>query len=364
MAQHYSQSKEYRNLTDDDISELTPKECWDMFINLRWGSHENICCPNTECNSRDKYFISSRKQWRCKCCNYTYSVTSRTKFHGRKLPLKKILKLIFAFITAPQGCSANSQHSKYGITVKTARLIFLKIREVLFDSNDRLKLSGTVHVDGLHICGKPRKANRRKKADAVAINAKLRNRKASITSTPIPINEPWNIEKFKNRRIVLALCELNQTSFDSIGTNRAIAFVVKAETASEVIPIIKKFVAPGSCIMSDGSPAYSGLYPAYDHRAVNHSEEYMKEDGTNNNQAESFFSRIRRAEYGVFNGMRAKFLYLYLAEFVWRTNARGESLKEKFQYILRAALKSSAHSVFKNYDDKSTNQNRIEVLYR
>ena len=111
------------------------------------------------------------------------------------------------------------------------------------------------------------------------------------------------------------------------------AFVVKAETASEVIPIIKQFVTPGNCIMSDSSTAYFGLFPTYDHRKVNHSVEYRTEDGTNNNQAESFFSGIRRAEYGVFNGMRSKFLYLYLAEFVWRTNVRGKSLKDKFHNI-------------------------------
>ena len=62
--------------------------------------------------------------------------------------------------------------------------------------------------------------------------------------------------------------------------------------------------------------------------------------------------------------MRSKFLYLYLAEFVWRTNVRGKSLKDKFHNILQSSLKASAHSVFKNYDDKSTSQNRKEVLYQ
>lgn len=37
MAQHYSQSKEYRNFTDDDISELSEQECWEIFVQCRWG---------------------------------------------------------------------------------------------------------------------------------------------------------------------------------------------------------------------------------------------------------------------------------------------------------------------------------------
>lgn len=364
MAQHFTQSKEYRDLTEDEISDLTPKECLELFIKARWECHENICCPDDTCKSKEKYFISTRNQWRCKCCGYTYSVTSKTKFHSHKKPLKKLIKLVYSFTSAPQGCSANSQHSKFGMTVKAARLNYHKIREVLFDTNVKFKLSGTVHIDGLHICGKPRKANKRQKSDSIAINAKLRNRKASITPTPIPITEPWNVEKFKNRRIILALAELNQSSFDAKGTNRVLAFVVKAETASEVLSLIEQWVATGSCIMTDSGNAYSRLEAKYDHRTVNHSQEYMKEDGTNNNQAEAFFSRIRRAEYGVYNGMRSKYLYLYLAEFAWRSNTSKMTLKTKFDYVLQAALKSSPHSVFKNYDHKSTQVNRNEVLYR
>lgn len=140
------------------------------------------------------------------------------------------------------------------------------------------------------------------------------------------------------------------------------AFVVKAETASEVTPLIKKYVEEGSCIMTDSSNAYTRLCPVYDHRAVNHSIEYMKDDGTNNNQAECFNSRLRRAEFGVFNGMRPQYLYLYLAEFVWRTNFKRKPLKEKFDHVLLESLKASAHSVFKNYG-RNTKQNRKEILY-
>lgn len=363
MAQNFSQSKAYRDLTVDMVYDLTNHECWELFITLRWGSYENICCPMPGCGSLEKNFISTRKQWRCKKCDHTYSVTSRTKFHSHKISIKKIIRLVFEFITSPQGQSANAKSSKFGMTVKSARILFLKFREVLFDTNDRLKLSGTVHVDGLHICGKPRKANKRQKADAVAINAKLRNRKASITPTPIPVMESWNAKKFKNRRIILALAELNTKNSDSKGTKKVFAVVVRAETASEVIPIINKMVEKGSCIMSDSSNAYGKLALNYVHKTVNHSKEYMNLDGTNNNQAESFFSRIRRAEFGVLNGMRHPYLYLYLAEFVWRANANKMTLKEKFEDVLKKALVLPAHSVFKNYDDKTTNQNRNEVLY-
>ncbi len=40
------------------------------------------------------------------------------------------------------------------------------------------------------------------------------------------------------------------------------------------------------------------LHASYDMRRVNHSAEYVAADGANVNQAESWFSRLRRAEYG------------------------------------------------------------------
>lgn len=52
--------------------------------------------------------------------------------------------------------------------------------------------------------------------------------------------------------------------------------------------------------MTDESGAFTQLSTWCDHRTVVHSREYVADDGTSENQAESFFSRMRRAEYGVY----------------------------------------------------------------
>jgi hypothetical protein len=39
---------------------------------------------------------------------------------------------------------------------------------------------------------------------------------------------------------------------------------------------------------------------------VNHSKEYVGDDGASVNQAESYFSRLRRAEYGVHHRISGK----------------------------------------------------------
>ena len=65
------------------------------------------------------------------------------------------------------------------------------------------------------------------------------------------------------------------------------------------MPLIRKHVASGTIVHADESSAWDVLHAAYDMHRVNHSAEYVSEDGSNVNQAESFFSRLRRAEYGM-----------------------------------------------------------------
>jgi hypothetical protein len=59
-----------------------------------------------------------------------------------------------------------------------------------------------------------------------------------------------------------------------------------------------KHVASGTIIHADESNAWERLHASYDVRRVNQSVEYKAEDGANVNQAESYFSRLRRAEIG------------------------------------------------------------------
>src|SRR5207237_1054334 len=67
---------------------------------------------------------------------------------------------------------------------------------------------------------------------------------------------------------------------------------------------------------------WDSLHASYDMRRVNHSTEYMADDGANTNQAESFFSRLRRAEYGVHHRISGRHLHLYASEMAFREDAR------------------------------------------
>jgi hypothetical protein len=266
----------------------------------------------------------------------------------RKLPFKKLLLLIYLFVSHPKGLAANQVLSSMGVTLRTAYQNLGKIREVIHQTQDLTPLTGIVQADGGHFCGKPRRPRRKNKMSSGIANNILRNRKASIVPPTRGVSiEPWNKEKLKKRRIVLVLRELYQQP--GTGAARTISLVIPAEDGKYVIPAIKKHVAKGTIIHTDNGKAYSMLSGPYKHHAVTHSVEYCRDDGVNNNQAESYFGRFRRAEYGTHHGMRPSYLAFYAAEFAWREDTRKFSLKNKLMDLLGRIMRCDISRAWRGY---------------
>jgi hypothetical protein len=67
------------------VLELANDEAFELFKEVCWGGMP-------DCGVIDKhYFQRTRKQWRCKDCSHTFSITSGTIFAFHKLPLKVYL---------------------------------------------------------------------------------------------------------------------------------------------------------------------------------------------------------------------------------------------------------------------------------
>jgi transposase-like protein len=357
MTTVFQQKKAYRDLNIFDIFNLTDDEVREIFKSIRWGDGDEVTCPY--CQKKDKhYFISTREQWSCRNCNHRFGVMSSTPFSNHKLPLRKILVLIYIFISSPQGQSANSLHAQFGATIKTIFHNMSKIREVLFETMDFTPMNGLVHIDCAHFCGKPRRSNKRQKTDSFVINNKLRNRKDAIVPDKSTHPEPQNIKKLEKRRIILAISQVGlsipsaPSSPPILGSNRTIAIILKAEKAATILPIIKKYVSKDAYIMTDSGSAFQPLFRelGISHSMVNHSKEYMTADGTNNNMAEAFFSRVRRAEFGTYNGMRPQYFAFYAAEFTWRNDTRHMTLREKFEDVLKRIFTRETSKAFCNYN--------------
>jgi transposase-like protein len=347
MAQHFTQQKAYRDFSVDEIFNLDEQQAWQKFAEMRWGSTTSMPCPG--CGVIDHHYPRrTRKQWRCKHCDIVFSATTGTPFANRKLPFRKILQLIYFFIENPKGTSANRIHAILGITFRSAFTNLGKIREALFETQDKSPPKGVVQIDCGHFCGKPRRPRKRNTPSSAIANHWLKNRKASI----VPPNatykiEPWNLEKLKKRRIVFVLRQLSEQMRQ--GATRTITAVLRSENKESVIPVIHRCVAKHAVIQSDDGKAFSSLSAWYDHQVVRHSAEYCTDAGVNNNQSESFFSRMRRAEYGTYHGMRPQYLAFYAAEIAWREDSRRMSLRRKFDDLFRRIFECDISKAWRGY---------------
>ena len=118
-----------------------------------------------------------------------------------------------------------------------------------------------------------------------------------------------------------------QWVFGGIEENSRKCFLVAVEKRDEatLLPIIQKWIAPGTNIVSDCWKAYCNLEKhGYVHRTVNHSLEFVNDDGDHTNKIEGHW-RQAKSKLPKF-GVRKHLFSTYLAEFIWRYLHRGDDL--------------------------------------
>ena len=164
MSQHFLLSAKARTLSVRKVFGMSDEEAFDLFRELRWGKCDDVVCPC--CGSVAKhYFIKTRRQWRCRDCKHTFSVTSGTIFAFHKLKLSIYLGAIAIFANAAKGISALQLSRDLDVQYKTAFVLAHKIRESLMEHRDETALAGEIHMDGAYVNGHIRPQN--KKADRV-----------------------------------------------------------------------------------------------------------------------------------------------------------------------------------------------------
>lgn len=314
---------------------MTEQEAALLFAELRWGDrHKQICPRCGEITSH--YFRSHRLQWRCKGCDHCFSATSGTVFDRHRLDLKTILMGIHLYLCSAKGISALNLTRVLGIAHKTACVFLGKLRELLVREADRRPLKGRLEVDGGYFGGKPRKPRRRQRITVEEVQEKLANKGKRLP--PRNANARLNWFKRQKRRVVFVLRELHPSG--AAGAARTIVAVAKSENEADALTFIHRYAIQNSLIMSDENAAYNKLCLNFQHRTVEHRIEFSTDDGVNENQAESFYSRLRRMEYGVTHRMTPTYLMDYAQEMAWREDTRrystGEKLRDVFAKLNRA----------------------------
>ena len=170
---------------------------------------------------------------------------------------------------------------------------------------DQAKYSpkGHVEIDGCHIGGAPQE-----------------NYKAERKDRRLAENQNGK------RRVVVVMRERQ---------GRTLPFVVRLK--DEGAAIVARRVLPGSTVYADEAAHWDVLHARYDTKRINHGFAFS-DDGACTNQAESFFSRLRRAEFGQHHHISGVYLGFYAGEMAWREDMRRETNGDQYERMTADAL--------------------------
>ncbi|MEX1060241.1 MAG: IS1595 family transposase [Methyloceanibacter sp.] len=318
MSQHFLLSAAARSLSLAKVASMSDEEAFGAFRLIRWSDNEGEpYCPRCGCVAL--YFAKKRRLWECKACKHQFSITSGTIFASRKLPVRDYLLAIAIFVNSAKGHSALQLSRDLDVQYKTAFVLSHKLREAVGSMSKGRVVSGDVEIDGAYFGGYVKPANHRENR---------RDRRLSENQSG-------------KRRVVVIMRERNG------GT---LPFVFKSEDAA--VETVGQHVMPGSTIFADEASCWDQLHARYLTKRVNHSVCYSDDD-CNTNMAESFFSRLRRAEIGTHHHIAGPYLNAYAAEMAWREDHRRVDNGELYLMAADAALKHSVSRQWKGYWQRS-----------
>ena len=338
-------------LVETNLTELSEEEARLLLAEMRWGSRTDQVCP--DCGVIDShYVIRARSQWRCKHCKFTFSVTTRSPFADHKISCKKLAIAIFAFIIAQKGLPASELKRIIGCDYKTCFTLLGKIRLALMDTMPKEKLNGVVEIDGGHFSGRPRKGRKKPEATVPEIPKKYQEQhRQKLPRAEFPYHP--------NRRLLIAM---RQKASDGNGAARTVVATVRSENAADIEALVLKNIEKGSIVRSDELTAYGNLkYLGYVHETVNHSEAFSTDDGINQNQAESYFSRFQRACIGIYHRITPKYMIDYAVETAWREDVRRVNTQEQFRLMVSRILNAGVSRDWCNYSHG--HKREAEILF-
>ena len=202
-----------------------------------------------------------------------------------------------------------------GVQYKTAFVLSHKLREAM-DRENCLgpQLEGEVEIDGAYFGG----------------HVKPENKKEDRKDRRLVANQSGK------RRCVVVMRERK---------GRALPFVVDHE--ADAADMVAGVVAKGSTVYADEASGWDVLHGQYETKRINHSFAFS-DDGACTNQAESYFSRLRRGEIGQHHRIGVH-IAAYAGEMAWRENNRRKPNGTLFQLVAASAAASAPSRQWTGY---------------
>jgi transposase-like protein len=320
VAQHFLLSAAARSLSLTAVARMSDEEAAATFQRIRWADNGGEpYCPH--CGCLDVHKLKTRPVWKCKGCSYQFSVTAGTIFSDRKRPIRDYLLAIAIFANGAKGHSALQLSRDLNCQYKTAFVLAHKLREAIDAEQHKATFADTTEkeIDGAYFGGHVKPHNE------VAERADRRTSE----------------EQTGKRQVVVVMRERQ---------GKTLPFVYRKE--SDAVPAIRQRIPLGSVVHADEARGWDTLHAHYDMRRINHSVAYSK-DGACTNQAESYFSRLRRAEIGTHHRLSGQYLNLYASEMAWREDRRRMPNGNQYGAIAAAALTHPHSKNFRRYWQRS-----------
>jgi transposase-like protein len=311
MSQHFLLSARARTLSLTGALRMTDREAEAAFVRIRWAHTEGKpVCPHCDCPTvYEARRPNGALRFRCKACRKDFSVTSGTLFAFHKMPLRNYLAAIAIFCNEVKGKSALALSRDMGTQYKTAFVLAHKLREAMASELRGMTVGGpgkTVETDGAYFGGYVKPANHKENR---------RDRRLAENQSG-------------KRQVVVIVRERD---------GRTIPEVFKSESAA--LGFITRRVAKGTEIVADEAGSWNDLQTRFAMRRIDHGQSYSAA-GVYTNGAESFFSRLRRAEIGHHHHVAGAYLVRYAQEATWREDHRRVSNGHQVQNVMALAMAS------------------------
>ena len=315
---------DFANCTLIDVLQLTPEECREILVELRWPL--GPICP--KCGVPNPYRITRRSKtknlvstlFKCRDCKRQFSATVGTIFEDSKIPLSKWFAAIYLMCSSKKGVSAHQIHRNLGVSYESAWFMCHRVRAAM-DAGSLEKLSGIVEVDETYVGPRTRRGH-------PTWHENLRDEEQMGLREPATEGPTARHRSpFVDKTPVFGVIER--------GGGRARTMVVPDARAGTLRPLVLEHVDPeNTLLISDAHPAYRSMSQYLPHEVINHEIEYVRKGGIHTQNIENYWSIFKRGLHGIFHHVSVRHLPMYLKEFDYRASSRKVSDGQRFRSLL------------------------------